>query len=74
MCCSDAATATAAATSTDTVLWQMLAAWHDAGYWLGDVKPSNLVVDTSSAVGPQLYAIDFEAVVSAVAGTGRWRL
>ena len=42
---------------------QMLAAWHKAGFWLGDVKPSNLVLDTRSPLEPQLYAIDFEAVV-----------
>ena len=41
---------------------QIIIAWHDEGYWLGDVKPSNFVVDVAPSP-PVLYAIDFESVV-----------
>ena len=25
--------------------WQIVAAWHGHGYWIGDIKPSNFVFD-----------------------------
>ena len=51
---------------------QIVIAWHDEGYWLGDVKPSNFVVDVAHSP-PVLYAIDFESVVCFTASP-HWQL
>ena len=61
-----------------TRLCQIVAAWHEREYWLGDIKPSNIVFDLEDSPQrcpsathvdctgccPRLFVIDLESVVS----------